>query len=54
MSFLGYEDGKMLLIAAIEIVVGILFLRRATRPLACFWSRRISAGRSRHIWLHIR
>ncbi|HWZ30697.1 MAG TPA: DoxX family protein [Bryobacteraceae bacterium] len=33
MSFLGYQDGKMLLVAAIEIVVGALFLWRATRPL---------------------
>ena len=31
MSFLGYEDGRMFLIAAIEMVIGILFLRRATR-----------------------
>ena len=31
MSFLGYQDGKMFLIAAIEMVIGILFLRRATR-----------------------
>ena len=33
MSFLGYEDGKMFLIAAIEMVIGILFLRRATRAV---------------------
>ena len=31
MSFLGYEDGKLFLIAAIEMVIGILYLRRATR-----------------------
>jgi hypothetical protein len=33
MSFLGYQDGKMFLIAAIEIVIGILFLWRATRAV---------------------
>lgn len=31
MSFLGYQDGKMFLIAAIEMVIGVLFLLRATR-----------------------
>jgi hypothetical protein len=33
MSFLGYQDEKMFLIAAIEMIIGILFLRRATRAL---------------------
>jgi len=33
MSFLGYQDGKMFLIAAIEMVIGIVFLRRATRAV---------------------
>jgi len=33
MSFLGYQDGKMFLIAAIEMVIGVLFLRRATRAV---------------------
>ena len=33
MSFLGYQDGKMFLVAAIEMVIGVLFLWRATRAL---------------------
>jgi len=33
MSFLGYQDEKMFLVAAIEIIIGILFLRRATRAV---------------------
>src|SRR5215469_16616511 len=33
MSFLGYQDGRMFLIAAIEMVIGVLFLWRATRAL---------------------
>jgi hypothetical protein len=33
MSFLGYQDGKMFLVAAIELVIGALFLWRATRAL---------------------
>jgi hypothetical protein len=33
MSFLGYQDGKMFLVAAIEMVIGALFLWRATRAL---------------------
>lgn len=32
MSFLGYEDGKMFLIAGVEMLIAFLFLRRATRP----------------------
>lgn len=31
MRFLGYEGGKMFLIAAVEMLVAFLFLRRATR-----------------------
>ena len=33
MSFLGYQHGKMFLVAAIEMVSGALFLWRATRAL---------------------
>jgi len=33
MSFLGYQDEKMFLIAAMEMVIGVLFLWRATRAL---------------------
>lgn len=33
MSFLGYENEKMYLIAAVELVIGILFLRRRTRAV---------------------
>src|SRR5579859_4783760 len=33
MSFLGYQDEKMFLVAAIEIIIGILFLRPATRAV---------------------
>lgn len=33
MSFLGYDDAKMYLIAAIEMVTGILFLRCRTRAI---------------------
>ena len=31
MSYLGYEDEKMFLIAAIEMIIGAVFIRRATR-----------------------
>src|SRR5689334_9193745 len=33
MSFLGYQDGKMYLIAAMEMVIGVLFLWRPTRAV---------------------
>lgn len=33
MSFLGYQDAKMYLIAAIEVFIGVVFLRRATRTV---------------------
>ncbi len=33
MSFLGYQDGKMYLIAAMEMVIGIVFLWRPARPV---------------------
>lgn len=33
MSFLGYQDEKLFLIAAMEMIIGVLFLRRATRPI---------------------
>ena len=33
MTFLGYQDGKMFLVAAIEMMIGVLFMRRATRAV---------------------
>ena len=33
MSFLGYRDEKMFLIAGMEMVIGVLFLRHSTRAL---------------------
>ena len=33
MSFLGYEHGKMFLIAGLEMLIALLFLRHATRAV---------------------
>lgn len=53
MNFLGYDTGKMLLIAAMEIGIALLFLRRTTRAvglllLSAYFGGAISAHLASH------